>query len=201
MDEETKRRIFDPFFTTKEPGKGTGLGLYAVYQLTDLAGGRIEVDSRSGRGTRFRISFPKVELPPPAEKAKESCYIAFGRKPLRILVVDDEKEILENFHELLLEEGHTVDLASSAEETLPLLKEKSFDLVFVDLAMPGKGGAWLIKEILKIESIPRIIVMTGFAGKMTEEVKELERYGEIHRILWKPFDWKYIKEILREVSS
>ncbi len=199
MDEETKKRIFDPFFTTKEPGKGTGLGLYAVYQLTDLAGGQIEVDSRSGEGTCFQISFPRAELPPPSPEKKEPHEGLSRSKSLRILVVDDEKEILENFRELFLKEGHEVDLASSAEEALPLLKAKSFDLVFVDLAMPGKGGVWLIREILRSGLTPKIIVMTGFAGKVTEEIEELKHQGKIYKVLWKPFDWKRIKEVLREV--
>ena len=201
MDEETKKRIFDPFFTTKEPGKGTGLGLYAVYQLTDLAGGQIEVDSRSGEGTRFRISFPRADLPPPSQDEGKTHKDISRSKSLRLLVVDDEKEILENFRELFLKEGHEVDLASSAEQALYLLKKKSFDLVFLDLAMPGKGGIWLIQEILKSRLAPKIVVMTGFAGKMTEEVEKLEQQGKIYKILWKPFDWKRIKEILREVIS
>jgi signal transduction histidine kinase len=55
---EVLPKIFDPFFTTKEVGKGTGLGLSICYKIVEAHGGRIDVDSKVGVGTRFRVTLP-----------------------------------------------------------------------------------------------------------------------------------------------
>ncbi|EDM81654.1 multi-sensor hybrid histidine kinase [Plesiocystis pacifica SIR-1] len=66
MDEATRRAIFEPFFTTKSEGRGTGLGLTIVLGLVERAGGRVEVRSRVGEGTIFRVELPRLEGDPGA---------------------------------------------------------------------------------------------------------------------------------------
>ncbi len=202
MDEETKNRIFDPFFTTKEPGKGTGLGLYAVYQLTKMAGGRIEVDTAPQRGTTLRIYLPRAPVPPQTRAPVISKEGAGLSRPLKILVVDDEQEILESFKDLLTSEGHQVFLASSAEEGWKIFSEEDdFDLVFLDLSMPGKGGQWLLERLLERPRHPHIVLMTGFTGGLAEHLAELGRKGKIFKLLNKPFGWEEIRAVLREVAG
>ncbi len=201
MDEETQKRIFDPFFTTKEPGKGTGLGLYAVYQLTNMARGRIELETKPQKGTTFRIFLPKTSCTSPPETDFHSVEKDSASRKLRILVVDDEKEILESFKELLSAEGHQVFQAPCAEEAWKtFLKLKDIDLVFLDLSMPGKGGQWLLEKLIIHHRPPRIVLMTGFTGKLSQTLSRLKEEGKIFRLLDKPFDWKQIKKILKEVG-
>jgi signal transduction histidine kinase len=72
MDETTQQRIFEPFFTTKAVGQGTGLGLSIVHGIIASHGGRIEVKSKPGKGTRFDLYFPLPKAEKPAAEAKSS---------------------------------------------------------------------------------------------------------------------------------
>jgi signal transduction histidine kinase len=69
MSADVRRKAFDPFFTTRRDQGGTGLGLHIVYNIvTSRLGGRLDLDSRAGEGTRIRITLPRVA---PMELAAE----------------------------------------------------------------------------------------------------------------------------------
>src|SRR5205085_1602077 len=93
MDEETLSRIFEPFFTTKQDGKGSGLGLSTVYGIVEQSGGQIEVDSRPGGGTTFRIYFPAVyeSIEEAAPPTKLEVSTVSNRET--ILLVEDEDSL------------------------------------------------------------------------------------------------------------
>src|SRR6185436_3022552 len=92
MDEGTRSRIFEPFFTTKDPGKGTGLGLSMVYGMVTQSGGHIQVDSESGRGSRFTVYLPAaVPSATPAPPGPRSAGALHGTET--VLLVEDEQTI------------------------------------------------------------------------------------------------------------
>ena len=107
MDAETRSHLFEPFFTTKEKGRGTGLGLSTVYGIVKQSGGSITVESAPGRGTTFRIYFPRVEQEVPGLGASiETIDPAHGRET--ILLVEDEPAVRGLVHETLRLHGYTV---------------------------------------------------------------------------------------------
>src|SRR6266481_6631625 len=124
MDVETKGRIFEPFFTTREAGKGTGLGLATAFGIIKQAGGFISVYSERGRGTTFRIYFPRVQEPsrPQALPAASAGEIPRGSET--ILLVEDEAGLRAITREFLESIGYTVLESRNAAEAFALSLER-----------------------------------------------------------------------------
>src|ERR1043165_9962537 len=119
MNEETRQRIFEPFFTTKESGKGTGLGLSMVYGIVKQSGGNIWVYSEEGRGTTFKIYFPRVTAE--AEEYKRTNgMIGEPRGSETILLVEDAALVRTLARQVLETAGYRVLEAASAEAALRL---------------------------------------------------------------------------------
>lgn len=198
MKEEIKSRVFEPFFTTKEVGKGTGLGLYIVYNVIKNIKGSIELESTPLKGTTFKITLPLAKYEILRETPKEEA-LPKVRKLLykKILVVDDEEDIrdaLAEFLELHHVEVHKADKATTAYE---MIQRENFDLCMVDLFMPEKGGDWLIEKLKEIKPpITKIVVMTGYAGELEERVKKAQEEGLVIKILRKPFSLQEIEKII-----
>lgn len=200
---EQIRRIFDPFAqadasTTRQYG-GTGLGTTISRQLAELMGGRIEVESAQGAGSVFRVVLPLL----PGERPDATSPRRFAELPsLRILAADDVRENLELLDIHLGKAHHRVTLASDGAEALALFQQQRFDLVLMDLQMPGMDGleaarairAWEVQE--KRMPVPIVALsasvleedrraasaagMDGFANKPLELSK---LYAEMARVL------------------
>ncbi len=175
MDKETVEHIFEPFYTTKETGKGTGLGLAMVYGIVKSHDGYIMCYSEPGKGTTFKIYFPAIE-----ESVVSGGLSVDREKEMQggnetILLVDDEKAILDMGKNMLERFGYTVIKAESGEKAIEIYKaqKERIDLVILDLGMPGMGGHKCLKELLKIDSHVKVIIASGYSeiGKVKETVE------------------------------
>jgi PAS domain S-box-containing protein len=177
-------RVFDLFYTTKAVGEGTGLGLSIALRLVQQAGGRIDVISKLGEGSTFRVVLPAA----PAEVAKRARTARKRRAAprSRVLVIDDEAEVGEAVRRLL-GRRHEVELAIAAVDAVTLLHERSYDLVLCDLLMPDMTGMDLYERLLQTrpEVAQRIVFMTAGAFHPTA-AKFLSRVP--NRRFDKPFD-------------
>ena len=169
MPQDVMDRIFDPYFTTKADGKGTGLGLAVAHGIVKSHGGHISVDSTSGVGTGFKVFLPVIQTEAVTKEIEKNLPIQGGTE--RVLLVDDEREIV-TMERLILERmGYQVTVRTSSVEALEVFKSdpEAFDLVITDLTMPNMIGTQLAKEIMTIRPNMPVILCTGFSEKISEE--------------------------------
>jgi len=183
MDEETIKSIFEPFFTTKQATKGTGLGLAAVYGTVNSHNGCIEVTSTQGAGTTFRVCLPLGRKPAPSIKVEESPREhASGR----ILVIDDEEILIQTVSAILRKDGYETVTCTDSREGIELYRKSpgSFDLVLLDMIMPGMGGPEVYHALKEINPAVCVLIMSGATAN--HEVQDLADAGA-RGFLAKPF--------------
>ncbi len=171
--------VFEPFFTTKKIGKGTGLGLAMVYSIVKAHNGWIEVESKPRKGTQFSIYLPRIDETVVEETADKTELFPGGVE--RILLVDDQQEVLEVGSKILKSVGYNVTVAESAAEAIELYQNESkeFDLIVLDLVMPKQSGEEVLAEILKLNSEAKVIMSGGFA-ETTSKAKLLKLGARSH---------------------
>ncbi len=192
MEPPIAARVFEPFFTTKEFGVGTGLGLSTSMAIVKSHGGRIEVVSEPGRGTRFDVVLPAVDASPSSlEDVAESTSRA-GLEGLRVLVVDDEEPIRVMLDQVLTAEGLVVETAANGHEALGALEAAAtpYDLVITDLNMPQIGGDRLAELAGDLGLPTRFLFMSGVGATRAGS-------GEAGLHLDKPFDTEGLLEGVR----
>jgi PAS domain S-box-containing protein len=160
--EELQDKIFDPFFTTKGVGEGTGLGLSVVHGIVKKHDGTVMVNSREGAGACFSILLPRIEHRDINIHVDSDAGLPRGTE--KILLVDDEKALLNILGRLLRNLGYEVAAYSDSASALSAFMHKTeyFDLVVTDQVMPDMTGSQLAWKIRRKNSTIPVILLTGF---------------------------------------
>lgn len=196
ISKETLPHIFDPYFTTKS--KGTGLGLSTSYSIISRHNGSIDVESEKGKGTVFHIYLPASRNDVTSDK-EESTQKYKGTGV--ILIMDDEKAILEVISEMLISLGHTVICKSNGDDAVDFFREKKktgrkIVAMIFDLTIPnGMGGKEAVSEIRKLDADIPVFVTSGYSEDPV--MSNPEEYGFTASIC-KPFRLAQLSEMLKK---
>ncbi|MBI4914203.1 MAG: response regulator [Acidobacteria bacterium] len=185
MTPEVQERALDPFFTTKPQGKGTGLGLPMVYGTVKAHGGRLEIASTPGQGTRVTLRLPAKAIGTGNDSGPGGAAGPSPAPSCGILLVDDDELVRASMGAILQALGHRPVLASSGEEALEVLGSgAAFDFVILDLNMPGLGGAATLGRIRETRPELPVLLATGRADQGASAL--VEHYPGVS-LLPKPF--------------
>lgn len=195
MSPEDLRRAFEPFFSPRGAPKSAGLALSQTYGIIKLHGGYIDVRAEPGKGSAFRIFLPPargavtagVQEEPPAEYLKEAGHA--------ILVVEDEKAVLDFIRRVLAGLGYRVLPAENGREALAIYNANADDigLVVTDLVMPGMSGIELLRSLRALRPDLKVIALSGYP---TMDEKEIIKAG-FERFVRKPFQVRTLAEAIQ----
>ena len=201
MEEEVRVRIFEPFFTTKGIGEGTGLGLAIVYGIVKEHNGFIDVESKPGRGTTFRLYLPvrraegKSSVDEIVKREGASRKYASGRGT--VLVVEDEEALVRLLREVLSKAGYQTLTAMDGEEAIDLYHhhKEEIDIVVLDLGLPKITGFDVIHELKEQNPGIRIVITTGY---LEPQVKSELFQAGVKDCIYKPY---LVDDLLEKIGS
>ena len=200
MEEETRERIFDPFFSTKETGQGTGLGLSAAYGIIKGHGGYIDVESKKGKGTTFKIYLPVKEIEDKTEGVRggETSEASVPRET--ILLVDDEKIVREVAQEMLKVMGYKVLTAKGGKDAIKIYKKNgdTIDLVLLDMVMPDIGGSEVYDRLKEKNPGIKVLLSSGYG--IDGETMEIMERG-CHGFIQKPFKISDLSQEIKKILN
>jgi CheY-like chemotaxis protein len=194
MAEDVREKIFEPFFSTKG-AHGTGLGLSVSHSIIERHEGSISVSSEPGKGTVFTITLPL--------KTRTTCVTdellpKDDQPALDILVVDDEGPVRETLAEMLIAANHRVELAEGGQQAIKKLRNKTFDFVFTDLAMPEMDGWETARAIRSQWPDVKIVLVTGYGSTATPPDGEEDL---VDGIIGKPFNFRQVTSTLGALQT
>ena len=196
MDKETLDHVFEPFFTTKGMGEGTGLGLATIYGIIKQNNGFINVYSEKGKGTTFRLYFPRHKgtidnvTAESAEEIPQGC----GE---RVLLVEDDQTLLDLGKKMLEIQGYQALRANTPDEAMRLAQEYagSIDLLITDVVMPEMNGRDLADRLHAFCPSLKTLFMSGYTANVIAHRGVLD---EGVNFIQKPFS---IKELAVKISK
>jgi CheY-like chemotaxis protein len=171
--------------------------------LASMFGSINSTSCRSGRGNRYTCTISEIEMPHLGRSPGLGNFDRAGRSTagclsMRILIVDDDRDHAESIADVLVARQCEVDLAGSGEECVAKFREMPFELVFMDIKLPGMNGVEALFECKKIQPRAKIMLMTGFS---LEQLVARGLTGGALGILRKPFLMKEIFDVLTQMES
>lgn len=197
MDRETLQRIFEPFFTTKGAGKGTGLGLATVYGIVKQSDGDIWVTSEPGRGTEFRIFFPRCTEVVTRASSSEASVEAIPRGTETVLLVEDEPGVRGLAVAVLESSGYTVLSAEQPDQAIEICAQHAgpIHLLLTDVVMPGLSGQEVARAVAASRPDIKVLFMSGY----TADIALRHRVLATSAYLQKPFTPAALARKVRDV--
>ena len=197
IDKSIIDRIFEPYFSTKEKDKGTGLGLAMVHGIVKSYGGDLSVYSEPGKGSAFHVYLPVIQTQVETKETQVVSPVEGGKE--RILLVDDEEQIVRMSQQMLERLGYQVTARTSSIETLEAFRAApdKFDLVITDTTMPNMTGIELARKLMEIRFDIPIIICTGFSEKISpDKAAAMGIRGYVMKPIVKSELAKKIREVL-----
>ena len=169
MEPQVMERIFEPYYTTKAQGKGTGLGLSVIHGIVKSHVGDITVSSLPGQGATFKVYLPIIDELEVKIETDEPAIAINGKE--RILLIDDEEQIIDIEQQILERLGYHVTPKTDSQEALEefAAQPDRFDLVITDMTMPKMTGDQLARRMMAIKPQIPVILCTGFNATISEE--------------------------------
>lgn len=195
ISEECLSKIFDPYFTTKQ--KGSGLGLAVCYSIVKNHKGYVKVESALGVGTTFHIYLRAFASPVYSENPNGGTFSATGEG--KVLVMDDEEYIRDILGDILSIQGYAVDFAKNGEEAIELYRNNSYDVVILDLTVPGgMGGKETMRALLDMDPSVKVIVSSGYSSDPI--MSNYKQYG-FRDVIGKPYRIEELGEMIERVIA
>jgi|WetSurMetagenome_2_1015567.scaffolds.fasta_scaffold19012_2 signal transduction histidine kinase/CheY-like chemotaxis protein len=198
IDRNIIGKIFEPYFTTKKPGEGTGMGLAVVHGIVMDHKGDIAVESTPGEGTSFTILLPAYQAVQDRKDIDAKIPVEFNRGNEEILLVDDEKIVVDIIKMMLENLGYRVTTRTSSVEAFEAFQNnpQRFDLIITDMTMPNMTGKELASKVFAVKPEMPVILCTGFSELIDEESA---RVMGIKAFIMKPVAIKQLSKTVREV--
>ncbi len=196
ISSENMKKIFEPFFTTKDQGKGSGLGLAAVYGTVKSHQGAVTIDSLLNVGTSFHVFLPCSKKTADPEHSDVEIQYGTGQ----ILLIDDEKIIRKTGKGMLEEMGYKVITAKNGKEGVDVYRNmyKEIDIIIMDMIMPEMNGREAFLKMKEINKNCKVIIASSFAKK--EVLDELDK-ADLSGFISKPFNYPEMGKLISEVLS
>ncbi len=201
IPKEIQAKIFEPFHTTKVVGKGTGLGLSVSRKIIEGMGGTLTVVSRPEKHTTFRIDIPHKSMVIDERRSNRHREPEYGKlSNLAVLMVDDEQEVLHSVCDSISSYVGSIETSNDSIKAYGRIKERDYDLLLLDIRMPGMDGTELYDKVIKLK--PTLADKVLFLSGDIEGEKTAKFLRECPcKYLPKPFSSKELLMIMCEMAS